>query len=312
MSSDKSSVYWPEVCVGCGSEKPSMKDVSFKWKSTESTMQGTKTVWRMRSMKAHVHLCDECAEESKKLRKEGQASADWNMWLMSILFVVIVPTFLIAISTILLPYEYENSITMIPIILLVFYPIFAIVATLTNTREVLRERANPASAFLKINPPSTHTDMDIQVRNENFATIFKHLNPQLDIRHNPSLGGKYSYLEKEKKKRVALRLTPTFIAGALITLLVLSSLPPPTGPPPVIEFTSIQDINDGLVPVGTNVTVQGEVTSHSTWGFTIAENSSFLNILWSEALPSIGAQVMVIGLVQSAMVLEDVTVVEEI
>ncbi len=114
MGSEKTSVSWPQVCIGCGIEQPDMKDASYKWKSTESTSHGTKTRWTMRSMNIHAQLCDTCAVESKTLRG-GKAAGDWTVWRMKLIFVLLIPTFLILLSTQMVPYVPSEAATMLPI-----------------------------------------------------------------------------------------------------------------------------------------------------------------------------------------------------
>jgi hypothetical protein len=250
-----------------------MKDASYKWKSTQPTSHGT--------------------------------------WRMKFIFVFLIPTFLILISTQMVPYVPSEGATMLPIILLIFYPIFAGIASLHNTREVLRARSNPASAFLSIDPPlsiSSRGTITFNVRSNKYAAIFQQLNPTLLIMHDPRLGGETTDFQKKMaKKRLIMPTIPTLIAVSLIAILAVATLPVAG---PGTEFTSIQDINDGLITIGTQVTVRGTVSADWTYGFAITENGATLFIFWNQIQPSMGLEVTVVGEVQSTSTLNNVVSVD--
>ncbi|TFG28234.1 hypothetical protein EU528_11495, partial [Candidatus Thorarchaeota archaeon] len=88
MKTGKIDVVWPEVCIGCGEKRIGMKDANYRWRSTEPVGSTIQSLGPMISFKVQAQLCEECAEESKMLRK---ANAAWNqtIWLMKFFFFLL-------------------------------------------------------------------------------------------------------------------------------------------------------------------------------------------------------------------------------
>jgi hypothetical protein len=70
----------------------------------------------------------------------------------------------------------------------------------------------------------------------------------------------------------------------------------------LIGLTSINDINDGLVDIGTAVAVKGEVTVRLGNLITIADGSNFVIIVWAGA-STLNSIVVVRGVVTTAFTL---------
>jgi len=77
----------------------------------------------------------------------------------------------------------------------------------------------------------------------------------------------------------------------------------------LIGLTSINDINDGLVPVGTPVSVKGEITLRVGNLITVADGSNFLAFEWGGA-STLNSIVVVRGVVSSIISLSNVTSVD--
>lgn len=74
----------------------------------------------------------------------------------------------------------------------------------------------------------------------------------------------------------------------------------------LIGLTSINDINDGLVPNGTAVSIKGEVTIRIGNFITIADGANFVVIEWAGA-STLNSIVVVRGAVSSILSLANVT-----
>ncbi len=74
-------------------------------------------------------------------------------------------------------------------------------------------------------------------------------------------------------------------------------------------LTSINDINDGLVPFGTAVAVKGEITGRIGNIITIADGSNFVLINWAGA-STLNSIVVVRGAVSLPAILANVTSVD--
>jgi hypothetical protein len=77
----------------------------------------------------------------------------------------------------------------------------------------------------------------------------------------------------------------------------------------LIGLTSINDINDGLVAVGTAVAIKGEVTLRLGNVITISQGSNFIVIDWAGA-STLNSIVVVRGVVSSIVTLANVTSVD--
>jgi len=77
----------------------------------------------------------------------------------------------------------------------------------------------------------------------------------------------------------------------------------------LIGLTSINDINDGLVPNGTHVTVKGEVTARLGNFLTIQDGANGLGFVW-EGSSTLNSIVVVRGVVTSILTLGNVTSVD--
>ena len=77
----------------------------------------------------------------------------------------------------------------------------------------------------------------------------------------------------------------------------------------LIGLTSINDINDGLVPNGTHVTVKGEVTARLGNFITIMDGPNGLGFVW-EGASTLNSIVVVRGVVTSFLTLGNVTSVD--
>lgn len=77
----------------------------------------------------------------------------------------------------------------------------------------------------------------------------------------------------------------------------------------LIGLTSINDINDGLVPTGTAVAVKGEVTLRIGNVITISDGGNFVFIDWAGA-STLNSIVVVRGVVSSFLTLSNVTSVD--
>jgi len=77
----------------------------------------------------------------------------------------------------------------------------------------------------------------------------------------------------------------------------------------LIGLTSINDINDGLVSIGTAVAVKGEVTLRVGNIITISDGPNFVLIEWTGA-STLNSVVVVRGVVSSIVSLANVTSVD--
>jgi hypothetical protein len=77
----------------------------------------------------------------------------------------------------------------------------------------------------------------------------------------------------------------------------------------LIGLTSINDINDGLVPFGTAVSVKGEITARLGNIITIQDGANLLLFDWAGA-STLNSIVVVRGVVTSVLTLANVTSVD--
>ncbi|MFW9982994.1 MAG: hypothetical protein ACFFE3_13900 [Candidatus Thorarchaeota archaeon] len=77
----------------------------------------------------------------------------------------------------------------------------------------------------------------------------------------------------------------------------------------LIGLTSINDINDGLVPIGTPVAIKGEITLRVGNIITVSDGSNFVAFDWSGA-STLNSIVVVRGQVSSIFTLANVTSVD--
>jgi hypothetical protein len=77
----------------------------------------------------------------------------------------------------------------------------------------------------------------------------------------------------------------------------------------LIGLTSINDINDGLVAIGTTVAIKGEVTLRVGNLITISHGSNFVIINW-EGASTLNSIVVARGVVASILTLVNVTSVD--
>ena len=77
----------------------------------------------------------------------------------------------------------------------------------------------------------------------------------------------------------------------------------------LIGLTSINDINDGLVPNGTHVSVKGEVTLRVGNVITVSDGANFVIFDWTGA-STLNSIVVVRGVVKSIITLSNVTSVD--
>jgi hypothetical protein len=77
----------------------------------------------------------------------------------------------------------------------------------------------------------------------------------------------------------------------------------------LIGLTSINDINDGLVSIGTHVSVKGEITLRVGNIITVADGSNFLAFAWAGA-STLHSIVVVRGIVSTVFSLSNVTSVD--
>ena len=77
----------------------------------------------------------------------------------------------------------------------------------------------------------------------------------------------------------------------------------------LIGLTSINDINDSLVPNGTHVTVKGELTGRLGNFITINDGLNGLGFVW-EGASTLNSIVVVRGIVSSFLTLSNVTSVD--
>ncbi|TFG26479.1 hypothetical protein EU528_14340 [Candidatus Thorarchaeota archaeon] len=221
MSAESTNVVWPEVCVGCGEKRIRMEDASFKWRSTEPVGSERGISGPMISFKVEVQLCEECADESKILRK---ANTSWKLtiWLMKFFFFLLIPTILIVISTELVPSTLGVEYAIYPAGLAVIYPYIAVFVTFHDARMTYLTRSIPASAFITINPRRWREDtISFSLRNKDYALLFHQLNPTLKSSHTPSISGDIEYPKKFPKNKAIAIISPSLVAIVLILLLVM-------------------------------------------------------------------------------------------
>lgn len=77
----------------------------------------------------------------------------------------------------------------------------------------------------------------------------------------------------------------------------------------LIGLTSINDINDGLVSVGTHVSVKGKITLRVGNIITVSDGSNFLAFDWAGA-STLDSIVVVRGVVSSIITLSNVSSVD--
>ncbi|MGY5858162.1 MAG: hypothetical protein RTU63_02235 [Candidatus Thorarchaeota archaeon] len=221
MGTESIDVVWPEVCLGCGEKRISMKDASYKWRSTLPVGSEIRYVGTMISFKVGVHLCEECAEESRLLRK---ANTSWalTIWLMKFFFILLIPAIIIIISTDLDNYIPGFEYAHIIVILAIVYPYFAVFVTFHDAVMMYLTRSTQASAYITINPPTTgRNSILFAFRNENYTAVFREQNPELKASYSPSVGGYIEYPKKFPKNKAIAFVSPSLIALALFLLAVM-------------------------------------------------------------------------------------------
>jgi len=209
------------MCLGCGEKRIDMKDASYKWRSTEPIDSERKAFGPMISFKVQAHLCEECAEESKRLR---QANTSWDLtiWLMKVFFLFLIPAILLISSTELVPSTLGIEYAYIPIVLVMSYPYVALFITFHDARMVYLARSIPASAFITINPSNLiNRSMSFSFRNEQYTSGFRQQNPTLNCSYTPSLSGYIEYPKRFPKMKAVAIVLPSLIALVLILLLLV-------------------------------------------------------------------------------------------
>ena len=221
MDTKSIDVVWPEVCIGCGEKRIGMKDANFKWRSSEPIGSEIRSIGPLISFKVQANLCEECAEESRLLRK-AKTSWDLTIWLMKFFFLFFIPSILIIISTDLVRNITGFEYTYIPAILALSYPMFAIFVTFHDARMKYLTRSTPASAYITINPPTWgRNTISFSLKNENYTLAFRQQNPTLNIVYSPSVVGDMAYPKKFPKNKAIAIVVPTLVAIVLILLLVM-------------------------------------------------------------------------------------------
>lgn len=110
-------------------------------------------------------------------------------------------------------------------------------------------------------------------------------------------------MPKKKKGKPIAKILLVVVVIAIVTVGVIS------WHDGLIGLTSINDINDGLVPFGTFVAVKGEVTLRVGNFITISTGSNFVIIEWAGA-STLNSIVVVRGAVSSIITLANVTSVD--
>ena len=107
-----------------------------------------------------------------------------------------------------------------------------------------------------------------------------------------------------KKKRRPV--TKIILVAAMLAIVTFGVVAWHDG---LIGLTSINDINDGLVPNGTHVTVKGEVIARLGNFLTIQDGTNGLGFVW-EGASTLNSIVVVRGVVTSFLTLGNVTSVD--
>ena len=77
----------------------------------------------------------------------------------------------------------------------------------------------------------------------------------------------------------------------------------------LIGLTSINDINDGLVDIGTHVIIKGELTARLGNFITVNDGLNLVGFIW-EGASTLNSIVVVRGIVESFITLKNVTSVD--
>ncbi len=107
-------------------------------------------------------------------------------------------------------------------------------------------------------------------------------------------------MPKKKQGKPIAKILLVIVVIAVITIGVIS------WHDGLFGLTSINDINDGLVPVGTNVAIKGEVTLRVGNILTISDGPNFVFVQW-EGSSTLHSIVVVRGNVATIASLENVT-----
>jgi len=110
-------------------------------------------------------------------------------------------------------------------------------------------------------------------------------------------------IPKKKKGKPIAKILLVVVVIAIVTVGVVA------WHDGLIGLTSIKDINDGLVPIGTSVAIKGEVTFRLFNSVTVSVGFNLVTFVW-EGTSTLHSIVVVRGVVSSFVTLEDVTSVD--
>jgi hypothetical protein len=219
--------------------------------------------------------------------------------MLKLLFLFVIPIVLWFYSMLLVPYIPGDDLALlvygvpgIPILLLGAFSFFGF-------REAKHERFNPTSPFLGI------TSEMFVIRNSTYRSEFEKHNPS--IRVSPASSGLAFTPSGAFTTGVKSGFLISALAILLVGMLLVGGLPnPDTGP----TITSIKDINDGEIDIGTVVTVVGTVDATSETWISITGDGGAIFIIGTGQQPSIGITITVTGTVATTTTIIDVTSLE--
>ena len=109
-------------------------------------------------------------------------------------------------------------------------------------------------------------------------------------------------MPKRKKGRPVAKILLVFVLIAVIAIGVVA------WHDGLVGLTSINDINDGLVPNGTAVTIKGEIILRVGNFITVSDGSNAVGFIW-EGASQLNSIVVVRGIVTSFVTLGNVSAV---
>jgi hypothetical protein len=110
-------------------------------------------------------------------------------------------------------------------------------------------------------------------------------------------------MPKKKKGKPVAKILLVVIVIAIVTIGVVA------WHDGLFGLTSINDINDGLVDIGTHVAIKGEVTARLGNFITVNDGLNLVGFFW-EGASTLNSIVVVRGVVESIITLRNVTSVD--